>query len=249
MKSVARAAALLASTVSLAAAVACGGHTATDDLSNLGDGGASSSSGSSGTSGGSSGTSGGSSGTSGGSSGTSGGSSGTSGGHACPASTPAEGASCSPEQLSCEYGSDPDFECNVVAECVGGRWQLRIPPPNAQVCPSPGLRKDCPPSFAQAGQGGSCAPPGFECDYPQGRCDCTLGFGGPVQLDAGSGHWFCEAPPKGCPQPRPRLGSACSTSPSLVCDYGACFLPGGLAMQCQSGIWTQTLTACPGLPK
>jgi hypothetical protein len=239
MKSVARAAALLASTVSLAAAVACGGHTATDDLS--GDGG------SSGSSGGSSGAS--SSGSSGGSSSSSGGSSSSSGGQGCPAAPPAEGGICSVDQLSCEYGSDPNFECNTVAQCVGGRWQLRIPPPNTQVCPSPGLRKDCPATFAQAGQGASCAPPGFECDYPQGRCDCSVGFGGPVQLDAGSGHWSCEAPPKGCPQPRPRLGAACSTSPSLVCDYGACFLPGGVSMQCESGVWLQVLSACPATAK
>jgi len=236
---VARVVALVASTLSLAAAVACGGHTATDDLN--GDGG--SSSGSSGASSGSSGAS--SSGTSGASSsGSSGGSSGSSGGSSCPATAPAYGAACTVSALACEYGSDPNIQCNSMARCEQGRWIVETPPPGSQ-CPSPGIQKGCPSSFGQAGQGNSCAPPGLECDYAQGRCVCSLGFGGPVPLDAGSGHWSCEAPPKGCPQPRPRLGSACTVPSSLSCDYGACILSGGVTMQCQGGIWVETPTACP----
>jgi hypothetical protein len=237
-KPVTRVVALLASAASLAVAVACGGHTSTDDLNGTADGGASS--GSSGAS--SSGAS--SSGTSGSSGASSSGTSGSSGGSSCPATAPANGAACTVSALSCEYGSDPNILCNTLARCQQGRWVVQTPQPGSQ-CPSPGIQKGCPSSFGQASQGNTCAPPGLECDYPQGRCACSLGFGGPIQVDAGTGHWSCEAPPKGCPQPRPRVGSACTVPSNLSCNYGACVLLGGVTMQCQGGIWVETPTACP----
>jgi hypothetical protein len=47
---------------------------------------------------------------------------------------------------------------------------------------------------------------------------------------------------QGCPDPRPRIGSACTTS-GLDCDYGAC--TGGVNVECVSGAWQQQNTACP----
>jgi hypothetical protein len=46
----------------------------------------------------------------------------------------------------------------------------------------------------------------------------------------------------GCPEPRPRIGAACTQS-GLECDYGACF--GGVALDCQGGYWQQAQVACP----
>jgi len=46
---------------------------------------------------------------------------------------------------------------------------------------------------------------------------------------------------KGCPEPRPDIGTACS-QPNLSCSYGAC--KGGIALQCTGGLWQQEATAC-----
>ena len=54
--------------------------------------------------------------------------------------------------------------------------------------------------------------------------------------------WLCSVPASGCPDPRPRLGEACS-QPALFCDYGSC--TGGIAVQCTDGNWQREETACP----
>jgi hypothetical protein len=78
-----------------------------------------------------------------------------------------------------------------------------------------------------------------DCAYPEGQCNCseTLPVStGPV--------WQCFSPKGGCPEPRPRFGSACS-QPSLTCDYGAC--AGGVAMDCNGGYWQPAGVACPAV--
>jgi hypothetical protein len=84
------------------------------------------------------------------------------------------------------------------------------------------------------------------CDYPQGRCACTVQAGGPALLDASAvSIWICQDPSApGCPTPRPRLGSPCSQD-GLTCDYGACDIPGGIGETCNGGIWIQAGVACP----
>jgi hypothetical protein len=84
----------------------------------------------------------------------------------------------------------------------------------------------------------ACTPGGFDCAYPEGQCDCTY-----LTLTAnGTPVWQCVTPPSSCPEPRPRIGSAC-TQDGLQCDYGACI--GGAAVQCKDGIWQQFGVACP----
>ena len=162
----------------------------------------------------------------------------------CPVSPPSLGAPCAKQGLACEYGSDPNVNCNTVARCQSGAWQV-TPPGDLVTCPTPGIVPGCPASFAQVPQGSVCSPNGLICGYPQGRCACTYGFGGPVPIDAGSGYWHCENPNSGCPSPRPRIGSSCSVPANVVCDYGGCILPGGTDLQCLGGVWTEQPVACP----
>ena len=58
--------------------------------------------------------------------------------------------------------------------------------------------------------------------------------------------WCCPDAPSGtsgCPSPRPRLGSAC-TSEGTLCDYGGC--SGNVTLQCTGGTWQPTTIGCPG---
>jgi hypothetical protein len=137
--------------------------------------------------------------------------------------------------------------CDVIARCTSGRWEIQPPGPGT-ACPTPnhGIGPGCPSSYPNAN--GKCDHSGLECDYPDGRCACGT-FGGPVQFDAGPGVWQCETHGQGCPVPRPRLGSACSLAESVVCDYGACFLPGGTTERCVGGVWQEELVACPATAK
>jgi hypothetical protein len=236
--------------------LACGGTAfSTDTGADGGDGGSSSSgasssgSGSSGGSGSSSGGSGGGSGSSGASSSGSGSSSGSSGGSdggsgsPCPVSEPMSKASCSPQGLECEYGSNPVQGCDAVSTCEG-TWQTTAP--GDSNC-STTLGGGCPLTFDGVSQGSTCADRGLICNYPRGRCACTESLGGPVMLvDASTpGHWYCQDPgTTGCPMPRPPLGSAC-TDDGVSCDYGTCNVPGGSAEQCEDGIWKPEAVPCP----
>lgn len=77
-------------------------------------------------------------------------------------------------------------------------------------------------------------------------CSCTPSGGGPAPEDAAAAaRWFCDVPSDAkCPKPRAKLGTACST-PNLLCDYGACTFPEGVAMRCESGYWKPADVACP----
>jgi hypothetical protein len=227
--------------IAFAALWACGGSTFTGPLPD--DGGSSGSGGSGSSSGGGSGSSsgsssGGGSGSSSGSSsggssgGSSGSSSGSSSGGPCPANPPTNAASCPTIGLDCEYGSNPNPSCNELAECEATGWTFSpIGPP----CPT-GM---CPATYADVPKNKTCSPDGLDCAYPEGECNCT----GDVEIAGPNPQWQCTTPAGGCPEPRPRIGSAC-TQPNLSCDYGAC--AGGVAVECQNGVWTQEGVACPG---
>jgi len=224
--------AMLCVGAAVAALVACGGSTAVETgRDGGGDGGGSGSGGSSGAGSGSGGSGGGSGG--GSSSGaSSGSSSGIGGGGGCPASLPTAGAACSPSGISCEYGDDPNPECNTIVTCQGSAgWSG--PPPGSHCMPG-----TCPATYADVPQGKDCSPFGLDCAYPQGQCNCaeTVPASGPNPV------WQCSTPASGCPEPRPREGSACS-SPGLTCDYGAC--TGGVSLECSDGYWRVAQVACP----
>ncbi len=82
-------------------------------------------------------------------------------------------------------------------------------------------------------------PDGLDCAYQQGQCNCApmVPVGGPNPI------WQCSSP-QGCPEPRPRLGDAC-TQTGQSCDYGAC--TGGVAVVCKDGYWQQAFVPCPAL--
>lgn len=181
-------------------------------------------------------------------------------GPACPAAIPTSGAACtrgdpppastdsSSEVVSwvCEYGDDP--HCDTYAECISSRsfaWLVSLPDPSCA-----GNPPACPAVFgADAGAGGACPIQG-SCTYPEGRCSCTPCS----ELDAGEGTvWACAVweTPKGCPEPRPLLGSACA-SEGLECDYGGsccAIVDVGPDMLCTGGYWAlvaENTCQCPG---
>lgn len=168
----------------------------------------------------------------------------------CPANVPANGAPCSPEGFACEYGSSNLLMCNVVARCENGAWSIPVPPPGPP--PPECVSKNpvaCPATFASVPIGTSCSKDyPTHCNYPEGECACTVDLGGPFPEDAAAvAQWYCGKPSSpACPKPRPKIGTSCSAPPNVICDYGACILPGGTVLQCQDGTWQEQLFGCPG---
>jgi len=161
-----------------------------------------------------------------------------------PAPPPPPDAPSANERLKCEYGSNPSVQCNTIAECRKGKWNVMVPLPDGCLLPGPNP-KICPATFASVPRGQSCsaAYPTL-CTYPEGQCGCTVAAG-PVPLDASaSATWICESPKAGCPQPRPHLGDVCASA-GLVCDYGTCTLPAGIQLECTGGVWTESPAPCP----
>jgi hypothetical protein len=161
----------------------------------------------------------------------------------CPPTAPSDGSPCSKEGLSCEYGSDPNLYCNAYAQCSLGKWQVNVPPPSG--CPTQPNQGTCPSSYASVPVGQLCGNlVGLTCSYPQGFCGCAVPSFGPYPADASAvAEWVCDQPEQGCPQPRPKLGSACS-KPGQTCDYGSCSLPTGTSIICQDGAWENAPFGC-----
>ena len=197
--------------------LACGGQTAPGGSG--ADGGASSGGGSGG-------------GSSGSSSG--GGSGGGSGGQVlCPPQPPAGGGACPRQGLQCEYGDDPQPQCNDVESCTSKGWSGPHPGP---VCPA----GTCPATYPGGSSTLACAPQqSIDCSYAEGQCNC---FRDITQDPSAPPQWHCFVPAAGCPLPRAPLGSSCAQE-GLECDYGAC--ENGIAEQCTGGVWVEPDTACP----
>jgi hypothetical protein len=161
----------------------------------------------------------------------------------CPTSPPSQGAACSHPGLTCEYGSDPNVYCDTVAQCMGGAWEVNVPPPSG--CPTPPNPSACPATFASVPVGQHCGNlVGTTCDYAQGFCGCAVPSMGPYPDDASAvAIWICDSPQAGCPMPRPKLGTACSQE-GLQCDYSPCSLPTGTSLVCQSGAWQEQQFGC-----
>jgi len=131
----------------------------------------------------------------------------------------------------CEYGDSPNPGCNQVFTCEMSGWAAT----GGTFCPT----GTCPPTYADVSQNASCMPNGLDCAYTQGQCNCSFTLpvgGGPL--------WKCFTPAQGCPDPRPRLGSACTQPSTPACDYGAC--EGGIEEACSGGYWTEVAVPCPG---
>ena len=167
---------------------------------------------------------------------------------ACPSQPPTNGAACSTEQLSCEYGTSPYAQCNTIASCDDSKWYVNPPAPDATNCgssPDP----SCPSTYASVPTGQDCDPDGLDCDYPEGTCGCTVPEGPPHVLPDGGFYgatWVCLTPPSGCPTERPHLGTACSQE-GQTCDYGSCTFADGETEACVGGYWSSEGSACPAL--
>jgi hypothetical protein len=155
---------------------------------------------------------------------------------ACPATLAAATGACPREGFVCEYDVTWNA-CADRAECHGGAWQkvqndCQVPPDTQKICPA---------TRAAVPEGAACSAEAA-CLFPEGRCDCTMSRGGPVQIDGGRS-WICVKPAAGCPAARPRLGSACETE-ALTCNYGACSVTGGKLLACRGGNWQEDQVAC-----
>ena len=162
----------------------------------------------------------------------------------CPSSAPAQGIACAAMSLECEYGSDPNIACDTVARCDTKGWNVTSP--SASGCPTPPLGPTCPATFAAVKEGAACSTP-TTCGYQQGTCSCAVYCGPQYPLghacDAGTPTtWHCEGGGgMGCPDGRPRIGSACATD-QQACSYGDC---NSIGVVCQSGTWHSALHGCP----
>jgi hypothetical protein len=159
----------------------------------------------------------------------------------CPEHAPAIGSACTAESLTCEYGAyDPDPACVTLLQCQTGRWATQQYFGTCTPGPNPAA---CAPTFAGVPRGATCSDNGAVCRYAQGDCRCEVPFfGGPIPIFDGGPpppQWDCDDPPSGCPMPRARIGSACSTE-GLVCGYRPC----SLEEDCMGGYWQAPPIAC-----
>lgn len=154
------------------------------------------------------------------------------GGSACPKSPPTAGAACTPVDLRCEYGTNPNPSCNQIFACTPSGW---VDQTSGSACPA----GQCPATYASVPSGQDCSPESLTCAYPEGECICTRSFGGPQMLTP---KWDCIPATDGCPSPRPDIGTSCSQA-GLDCNYGAC--SGGVDLVCKDGRWQQQIIPCP----
>jgi hypothetical protein len=149
---------------------------------------------------------------------------------ACPAQIPVANSGCTSESVTCEYGTNIDPTCNTIALCGLGAWSITGP----GQCPNPaGNPSSCPASFADVPNETACTEPGVVCDYPEAQCPCTT-FTGLGQPPASQATWQC--PVSSCPNPRPRMGSACTVGES------SCLYTNDVGEGCIDGTWQELET-------
>ncbi len=164
----------------------------------------------------------------------------------CPENEPTPGEACSiPEKMDtpalfCEYGKlQYDVSCDAVYQCQNGKWSKSNPLGPSSCQPDGPNSASCPATYAdlQAIPGNACSDDALRCEYSQGVCVCSKGFGGPIEIDGGT-HWYCNPGPS-CPMPRPRLGASCSGS-SQACQYLTC----EFGEACLQGFWQGEIEGC-----
>jgi hypothetical protein len=157
----------------------------------------------------------------------------------CPDAIPSEGGPCD-ASIPCEYGGNAMSACTTVATCQSAHWNVAVPAPGCGQNSA-----SCPAAF-DPDASGPCVAGAVSCDYPEGRCACTVCARAPDGgIDTASSRWGCRAwndVPAGCPVPRPLVGTQCTTPETTICDYGWCcggrvsFWPGAGEV-CSGGIW------------
>jgi hypothetical protein len=166
---------------------------------------------------------------------------------ACSTFPPGQEAPCASEGSVCEYGSGVLVQCDVLATCTHAKWQITLPNPGALGCTAE-LSDACAPTLWTLPRG-ACAPLNLDCDYPEGRCECTQNL---PRTPGQPAAWKCAIPSSSssvvapfnfCPAVRPRLGTACQPD-DVRCNYGACELQGGSLEVCQKGVWVEEPVDC-----
>jgi hypothetical protein len=181
------------------------------------------------------------SGTVDGGAGSDGGGGGDAGSAACPSAPPFGGSACSRVGLECEWGTSADPYCNTLMTCTSGGWVSKNGGGGAcAVTPDAGA---CAPTYASVPRGQTCGAEGASCSYTEGACYCTMGFGGPQPPPGTQATWRCRDAVPGCPEPRPRIGTACAPN-AKRCDYGSC-LTGGVMLVCNDATWHDESVPCP----
>jgi len=160
----------------------------------------------------------------------------------CPASAPGPGDACTREGLECEYGTSQYPACDLVVQCSSGAWQSES---FGGDCPSGANPPGCPATMGGVPVGAACDANIGTCHYALGQCYCGGFFGGPQPPSPDGGGptatWSCDDPGPGCPQPRPRVGAAC-TQEGQSCMYFTC----DFGEQCTGGIWQGEPVGCAG---
>ena len=164
------------------------------------------------------------------------------GGSACPATPPFGGSACPRIGLECEWGTNADPYCNTLMQCTANGWVSRNG--GGGTCAGTPDAGACAPTYASVPRGQKCGGEGASCSYAEGACYCTVGIGGPQPPPGTPATWQCRDVSPGCPEPRPRIGSACAT-PKLQCDYGSCIVSGGVMLVCSDGTWRDEPVPCP----
>jgi hypothetical protein len=144
---------------------------------------------------------------------------------ACPASTPTDGSACTTASLACEYGNDLLMQCDTIATCDGKVWHVQPPTNTGCGGSTGGTDPGCPATSGAVPVGQACSPQ-MTCGYANTVCYCYIDHTGAPQI------WGCFPATSGCPFPRPRLGSTCTTN-GLQCDYSSCMD----SIACNGGIW------------
>jgi len=161
----------------------------------------------------------------------------------CPTKPPAVGMTCLEIGQLCEYGASAAVECNMLYECTTGGWKLVPASSGGTPCPT-GAK--CPPTYPSGEVGIACSSDGLSCSYTEGTCNCAVDMTTPTKVDASMiPRWICFPKQKGCPSPRPTIGSKCgpSTASGGVCNYGMC--AGGVELECKGGVWVEVKETCP----
>jgi hypothetical protein len=124
------------------------------------------------------------------------------------------------------------MQCDTIATCTGGTWHVQ--PPTNTVCrgSTGGDDPGCPATSSAVPVGQSCSPQ-MTCGYGDTVCYCYIDHTGAPQI------WGCFPATSGCPFPRPRVGSPCTTD-GLQCDYSSC----GDSIACTGGLWTVSNGGC-----
>lgn len=183
-----------------------------------------------------------------------------------PCATAAIGAACTNAPDECELGEGAALGCNARVACNGFRWVRAASaadcgtcPPSADggaadgICEYTNDRRTCAlvavdrdagadadtivdaESLADAGSLADAA-----VDAETADADAGADSGEPDSGDARI--WTCIDAPEGCPRVRPHVGLRCVVP--MTCDYGACVLPGGHAMECVGEFWHVASVRC-----